>query len=46
MSTATGYAVYDTTLARFVTGVHATAKAAEDAAGSTPKGHKRETRKV
>lgn len=46
MSTATGHAVYDLTLARFVSGVHDTAAKAEAEAGTTPKGHKRETRKV
>lgn len=46
MSTATGYAVYDTTLERFVSGVHAKAADAEAEAGKAPEGHKRETRKV
>lgn len=46
MSTATGYAVYDETLERFVTGVHSKAADAEAQAGDTPEGHKRTTRKV
>lgn len=46
MSTATGYAVYDKTLGRFVTGVHRTAAKAEAEAGEAPEGHDRETRKV
>jgi hypothetical protein len=46
MSTATGFAVYDTTLARFVTGVHDTAAKAEAEAPKAPKGHKYDTRKV
>lgn len=46
MSTATGHAVYDKTLERFVTGVHKTAAQAEAAAGDAPEGHERETRKV
>lgn len=46
MSTATGYAVYDETLGRFVTGVHSTAAKAETEAGDTPEGHTRKTRKV
>lgn len=45
MSTATGYAVYDKTLGRFVTGVHADAKAAE-AEVKKEKGHNYETREV
>jgi len=46
MSTATGFAVYDDTLGRFVTGVHAKAADAEAEAGDTPEGHTRRTRKV
>ena len=46
MSTATGFAVYDETLGRFVTGVHAKAADAEAEAGEAPEGHKRTTRKV
>lgn len=46
MTTATGYAVYDETLARFVTGVHAKAADAEAEAGDAPEGHEHETRKV
>lgn len=46
MSTATGYAVYDETLERFVSGVHDKAADAEAEAGKTPTGHKRATRKV
>jgi hypothetical protein len=42
----TGYAVYDKTLARFITGVHKTAKAAEDDAPAAPEGHEYDTRKV
>lgn len=42
----TGFAVYDTTLERFVTGVYDKAADAEAAAPAAPKGHKRETRKV
>lgn len=41
-----GHAVYDETLGRFVTGVHDTAKAAEDAAGKAPQGHKFVTKAV
>lgn len=40
-----GHAVYDTTVKRFVTGVHPTAKAAREASPKV-KGHKYETRKV
>lgn len=46
MSENKGHAVYDETLERFVGGVHDTAKAAEDAAGAAPDGHKFTTRKV
>lgn len=46
MSTATGYAVYDETLERFVTGVYKTSTEAEKAAPEAPEGHKRTTRKV
>ena len=46
MSTATGYAVYDKTLARFITGVHRTAAKAEAEAGDAPEGHEYDTRKV
>lgn len=45
MSTATGYAVYDRTLERFVSGVHPTAKAAEDEVTKV-KGHRYTTRKL
>lgn len=41
-----GHAVYDETLLRYVTGVHVTAKAAEDAAGKAPEGHKYVTKAV
>lgn len=40
-----GHAVYDTTVRRFVTGVHPTAKAAREA-HSKVEGHKYEVRKV
>lgn len=45
MSENRGYAVYDKTLARFVTGVHSTAAKAEEAA-NVVEGHDYETRKV
>jgi len=45
MSTATGFAVYDETLERFVTGVHDT-QAKADAELVKVKGHKYDTRKV
>lgn len=46
MSENKGFAVYDETLERFVTGVHDKAADAETAAGDAPEGHKRTTRKV
>ncbi len=46
MSVNTGHAVYDTTLERYVTGVHKTAAQAETEAGEAPEGHTYVTRKV
>lgn len=46
MSTVTGYAVYDLTLERFVTGVARTEAQAEKLVTEVLEGHDYETRKV